>query len=273
MMDFNDSLKKRLVDSISLFLLVATVAIVICIVGVIRNGGNMHGKMWRGGDAQIPSIVVDGKGEVMAKPDVAAITLTIESSLATQADSAKAVDAKAAAVIAMAKDKGIAEKDIKTESYNSYPKYSSDRVCYERMGAPCGIVGDYKIIGYTVSQTMTLKVRNIENVEMITSEINKIGVTSMSGPNFEVDDPDGLKAEARKQAIAEARAKAEVLAKDLGVKLGDIISFSEGGTVPMYYGAKAEAMGMGGDGDSSVPSITTGEQKIISNVSITYEIR
>ena len=269
MIDFNDLQKKRLVDSISLFLLVATVAIAVCTVGAIRGRG-MHDRRMGGGE-NISSIMVSGEGEMVAKPDVAAVSVTLESSLTTQADSAKEVDTKAASITDMLKAKGIDESDIKTESYNSYPKYSNGTVCAQYIGAPCR-VEDQKILGYTVSQTLSVKIRDISSVESVIAEINKIGVSSMSGPNFEVDKPESVQAEARKMAIEDARAKAEVLAKDLGVRLVRIISFNENGNVPMYYSAKAEDSVAGG-APESVPTLPTGEQKITSNVSITYEIR
>ncbi len=222
------------------------------------------------GGENIPSIVVSGKGEMVAKPDIAAVYVTLESSLATQAESAKEVDTKSATIVDMLKDKGIDEKDIKTENYNSYPKYSSGTVCAQYIGAPCR-VEDQKIIGYTVNQTFSVKIRDIASVESIVAEINKIGVSSMSGPNFEVDKPEVVQADARKMAIEDARAKAEVLAKDLGVRLGRIISFNESGNTPMYFSAKAEDAN--GGAPASNPTLPTGEQKITSDVSITYEIR
>ena len=82
-----------------------------------------------------------------------------------------------------------------------------------------------------------------------------------------------FKAEARKEAIVNAQSKAETLAKDLGVTLVRITSFSESGNYPgpIYYAKSTEAFGMGGD--NSAPEVPSGENRIVSNVTLTYEIR
>jgi uncharacterized protein YggE len=96
----------------------------------------------------------------------------------------------------------------------------------------------------------------------------------MSGPNFTIDKEDVLKEQARKMAIDEAKEKAEKLSKDLGVKLVRIVSFSEnngGYGMPMYYDKEMSAVSSAGR--APAPELPTGENKIISNVTITYEIR
>ncbi len=118
-----------------------------------------------------------------------------------------------------------------------------------------------------------IKIRNIADAGKVLSAIGTTGVSDISGLNFEVDDQDAKVREARKIAIDDAREQAKQLAKDLGVKLSDIVSFNESGNypTPMYY-AKDMAMGMGGANESA-PQLPTGESKITSNVTITYEIK
>ena len=219
-------------------------------------------------------ITLSGHGEVQAVPDIASIYFSVESSKATQNASSDEVNVKMGRILELLKTSGIEEKDIKTDNYNSYPKYSYPEPCpiYINETTPPCRTGESKIIGYTVSQSVTMKVRKVDDASKVFDGINKIGVMNMSGPNFTVDDEDGLKAEARKKAIDDARKKAEVLAKDLGVRLGRISNFSENGNYfPMYYG-KAEMMAA----DSATPApsqIPKGENTITSDVTITYEIR
>jgi hypothetical protein len=98
------------------------------------------------------------------------------------------------------------------------------------------------------------------------------GVSNLSGPNFSLDNPDAVQAQARKLAIDDAKAKAEVLAQDLGVSLGKVTSFSEGGNyaVPMMY----NSMAGGATAKAPAPAvIPAGVNTITSDVTITYEIR
>ena len=108
----------------------------------------------------------------------------------------------------------------------------------------------------------------------IVQGIGAVGVSEISGPNFSIENEDKLKETARKMAIDEAKAKAKILSHDLGVRLVRIVNFSENGNYPIMYANKGIAMM-----DSAVsepaasPELPTGENKIISNVTITYEIR
>jgi uncharacterized protein len=228
------------------------------------------------GSSEANTITLSGHGEVQAVPDIAGIYFTVESSKATQAAASEEVNTKMAKVLELLKTSGIEEKDIKTEGYNSYPKYSNPEICpmyYDQRAImpPCRS-GESKITGYTVSQSVNVKVRKVDDASKVFDGINKIGVMNMSGPNLTIDDEDALKAEARKKAIEDAKTKAEALADDLGVRLGRIASFSEGGGYGGVYYAKAEMMSS--DAGAPAPSIIPkGENTISSDVTITYEIR
>ncbi len=224
------------------------------------------------------TITVTGHGEVTAVPDLATIYFTVESSKDTQKAAGEEVNGKVKNILAFLKDNDIADKDIKTDAYNSYPKYSQQRPCPVYYGAPVDVapceVGESKIIGYTVSQSITVKIRKIDDsLSTVIDGINKFGVTNMNGPSMTIDKQDDLKVEARKKAIDEAKKKAKVLAKDLGVRLGDVTSFSEnGGGYPMYF-AKSEVMMDSAAGSAPTPELPKGENTISSDITIVYEIK
>jgi uncharacterized protein YggE len=227
------------------------------------------------GSSDTHTITLSGHGEVNAAPDIASVSLTIESSASPQSAASDVVNTKTAKILEFLKSSGIDEKDIKTDNYSSYPKYSYPQPCpvYANGTMPPCRESESKIVGYTVSQNITVKIRKADDVSSITDGINKIGVTSMYGPNFTFDDPDKLEADARKEAIKDAHDKAETLAKDLGVHLGRIVSYSEGGYGgPMYY-AKDAVMAESRAGSAPAPSIPKGENTLTSDVSITYEIK
>ncbi|MFA6300878.1 MAG: SIMPL domain-containing protein [Candidatus Paceibacterota bacterium] len=226
-----------------------------------------------GGGAPASNVMsFDGKGEVTASPDLATISLTIRENAKVMKDAQDKVTAKETAVLDFLNKSGIDKKDIKTESYNSYPKYDYGSPCYG-YGAPCP-QSIPKIIGYEVSEYISVKVHDLTKAGDVVQGIGNIGISEINGPDFSIEKEDQLKEQARQMAIDEAKAKAKILAKDLGVQLVRIVGFSENGNypTPMYEKSMMAADSIGATATPS-PTLPTGENKITSNVTITYEIR
>ncbi len=215
------------------------------------------------------TIMVSGEGEVLTKPDIASFSFTVEKEslnvAEAQSGSAKIVND----ILAELKKLGVAEKDIKTLGYNIYPRYEYPK---EAVYSYYPSSGERVLAGYVVSQTIEVKVRKIADAGKIISSIGELGATNLSGLSFSVDKEEEFTAEARKKAIDNARSKAEILAKDLSVTLVRITSFSESGNYPgpIYYTKSMEASGMGG---GVTPDMPSGENRVVSNVTLTYEIR
>lgn len=226
----------------------------------------------------VSSINVDGTGSAVSMPDVATFSFTVSEMAKTVVDAQTKATAKTNSVLKSVRDQGVADKDISTESYNINPHYD-----YQTAMCPAnssGVVsycpgGKSVLTGYDVSQSIQIKVRDLAKAGAILTSVGSLGVQNVNGLNFSVDEPAKVQAEARNKAITDAKSKADLLAKQLGVRLTRVISFSEntgGYPRPMMYSA---VMGKGG-ADSvtpAAPEIPTGEQKVTSNVSITYEIR
>ncbi len=118
-----------------------------------------------------------------------------------------------------------------------------------------------------------MKIRAVDTANDIRTGLANIGIANISGPNFSIDDQDTLNAEARAKAIDDAKSKAQLLAHQLGVRLYRITSFSENGSgYPMMYAAK-DMMAGSTPTAAPAPELPKGENKITSNVTITYEIR
>lgn len=217
-------------------------------------------------------IALSGEGKVSARPDVAKISATIlienKSLKAAQDENSK----KSNALTDYLKSQGIAEKDIKTSGYNIYPQYSYPRPCYS--GA-CPLENQQpKIIGYQVRNSYEITIRDLSKTGEILSGVVGAGANEVGGISFTIDKPEQLKAEARKKAIEDAEAKAKILAKDLGKRVGGIVNFSEGGYgAPPIYFSEAQALGKSGGGYAPAPSIQPGENEITVTVSITYEFK
>lgn len=225
-----------------------------------------------GGGAPASSIVsFEGKGEVSAAPDIATISFTLRETQKELRNAQDKVTTKEKAALAFLDTQKIDQKDIKTESYSSYPKYDYGTPCYGGVGIPCR-QDVPKLLGYEVSEHISVKIRDLAKPGEIVKGLGTAGVSEISGPNFSIENEDQLKAQARKIAIDDARVKAKVLAKDLGVSLVRIVNFSENGNYPMMYASKGVTM-MDSATSAPAPELPTGENKITSNVTITYEIR
>ncbi|HRH26790.1 MAG TPA: SIMPL domain-containing protein [Parcubacteria group bacterium] len=220
-------------------------------------------------------ISVNGTGEVLAVPDVASFSFSVVEEGKTVKDAQDKATKKINSILEAVEALGVDKKDIKTTSYNSYPKYEyTQGACSMNYCPP----GKQVLTGYEVNQSVTVKVRDTEKAGEALTKVGELGAGNISGLDFVVDDLEKVKAEAREKAVADAKAKAKILSKTLGVRLDTIVNFYENGdgAYPIMYrsemSADAKVMNMAGSA-SVAPSLPTGENKIVSNVTITYEVK
>ena len=216
------------------------------------------------------TITVSDTGEIYAKPDLALTTFSVVNEAKTVAEAMSENAKKMNAVIDSVKKQGVEDEDIKTINFNIYPRYEYQREGMEVYSYPAG---RRVLVGYEVTQSLEVKIRDMTKIGEILQGATDAGANQVGELQFTIDKQDELKAQAREEAIKKAKAKAEELASQLGIKLTRIVNFSEGVSVPYYYDyALKEAVGMGGEPAPS-PQIETGENKISVTVTITYEIR
>lgn len=205
-------------------------------------------------------ITVQGKGEQFVIPDVAVFTFQVlEEGKDVSVAQAKATE-KNNTAISYLKEKGIEAKDIKTVGYNADPKYNYNQ-------------SNPVLVGYTVSQVISVKVRNVEKAGDILAGIGSLGVSNISGLTFTTDDDTVIKAKARALAISNAQENAERLAKELGVKLDGVAGFYEDTNPSPYYGREDMYAGAMMDKKVAVPQIELGQNKVTVNVNVTYRIK
>lgn len=215
------------------------------------------------------SFSVTGEGKVTAIPDIAQFTFSVitqggKDIAALQKENTD----KTNKAITFLKAQNIDAKDIKTTSYNLEPRYQyydCDRI----MGSvePCP---PPEIVGYTITQTVSVKIRDFTKIGTIFSGVVDNGANSVSSLSFTIDDPTAVENQARDEAIAQARGKAELVAKAGGFRVGRLISIEEG-YQPFYgYG-----LGGGTKAESVVPApiIEPGSQEVTINVTLRYEIQ
>lgn len=250
-------------QSISFALLILSFFLVTKIVSEIKTMRFIGSSL-----SQQSHISVQGKGEVVGIPDLATFSFSVTEESLVVKDAQDVAAKQMNAVLSYLKTNGIEEKDITTAGYRIYPRYDYG-VTSSLYPRP---QGKQTLAAYVVSQSVTVKIRNLEDAGKLLGGIGELGATNISGLTFDFDDRDSLVKEARDKAIVEARAEAKKLSKSLGVRLVRIVSYSEGGNYPRFY-AQATAEAVFDGGGSVVPDIPVGEDKITSNVTITYEIK
>lgn len=207
-------------------------------------------------------ISVSGEGKVFVKPDIGQVTVSIKREAKTVAEAQKQATDAGNSVLNFLKSKSVEEKDIRTVGYTINPLYDY----IERRGSV--------FRGYEVRQSLEVKIRNLDAAGDILSGVADKGANEVGGLSFTTEDPKKIQEAARSKAIADAKDKAVKLARELGVTLGDIITFNEfgGGYPPPIYYSKATE-GMGGGVMAPAPDIPVGQNETAISVTIVYEIK
>lgn len=255
-------------------LIASLTLVVVALVGLtmVFGGPDRDSKSFTTPD---PVLRVSGTGEVTASPDIARFTYSISKDAATIAEARNTVATTGNDLIKKLKDAGIAEKDIKTESISTYPKYenrSTGGKCPE--GMACPVAYNSVVVGYTVTNTFSVKVRNLDNVSKIAELLTNAKIFTLNGPDFSIDDQQAINDQAQALAITDAKKQAGILAEQLGVRLGKIVDFQvdsgAGSPIPMYDRAMMASAPME---KSIAPELPTGDTKITSHVTISFRIR
>jgi uncharacterized protein YggE len=164
-------------------------------------------------------IVVVGEGEATVKPDLALLSLAVMRE-APSASDALTLDSKAMSdVIAALKASGIADRDLQTSGVQINPHY-------EYINQPDGSQ-TAKLIGYQVTNTITVRLRDLSKTGEIIDKSVSLGVNQGGSITFTNDDPKATLTEARKKAIADAIDRAKTLTEAAGVKLGQVVEISD----------------------------------------------
>jgi len=251
---------------IALIIVLAVLALFL-----LTQTANIAGNIGRSANPATDTITVQGDGQATLPPDVARISFTVENTKTVIADAQDATTKQANAAIEYVKSQGIADKDVKTLSYDISPQYSYPNPCAPGTACPL-YIGSPKIIGYQVSETIQVTMRDLAKVGAMLGGLGKLSVQNVSGPAFALDDSTAGYDAARADAINKAKSQASLLAKQLGIRLGKIVNFSEssgGYAYPMY----AMGAGVADSKSAPTPDVPTGENTYNASVSITYEIR
>jgi uncharacterized protein YggE len=202
---------------------------------------------------------INATGEVTRVPDVAIITAGVSSRAATATGALQDTADRMQRVLAALKRAGVADRDIQTSNVSLNPEYR-----YPQNQAP-------QLIGYAASNNVTVRFRDIRSSGRILDALVSQGANQINGPSLTIDKPEGALDEARAKAIAVGRARADLYARGLGMRVVRVVAVNESGgnypvppPMPMY--ARAER-------SDAATSIQPGEQKLQVTLSMTFELQ
>jgi uncharacterized protein YggE len=197
-------------------------------------------------------VTVTGEATVAVAPDTAVIRVGVTSAAKTAREASDANGKQMTAVLAAIKDAGIAARDIQTSRLSLQPQYDPNRS------------GTARLLGFQATNQITVNIRDIDKLAGIIDQAIAAGANEMSGLEFVVSEQSKLLDQARDDAIADARRKAERYAKAAGVKLGAVTSISEEGSSPPPRLMQAMRAG--------AAPVAPGEQTLRAVVSVSFEI-
>ena len=221
------------------------------------------------------SFGVTAEGKVVAVPDIAAFSFSVvtEGGNDLAALQKANTDKINKAIDYVKKEGGVDEKDIKTSAYQIQPRHQNYNCVSGRVCPPA------QIVGYTVSQTVDVKVRDFAKVGSLLSGVVENGANTVSQLQFTLDDPMKAQAEAKGEAIRRAREQAETIAENGGFRLGKLLSVEEGGMGgPIPYASYGKGGGEMMAADTAMvrqaaPAIEPGSQDVTVQVTLRYEIK
>jgi uncharacterized protein YggE len=163
-------------------------------------------------------LTVNGSAQVEAVPDLATVTAGVETQGATAADALRANSAAMEGVLTALASAKVARADVQTSELSINPLLDNP----QDGSAP-------RVTGYQASNMVTVKVRDVATLGAIIDAVTGAGANRLYGVGFDVADPKPVLDKARQEAVADARHQAELFATAAGVKLGAVLSISEGG--------------------------------------------
>ncbi len=218
---------------------------------------DVPGVALRASEGTSTGLTVLGVGTARARPDQAVVRLGVETGGETLAAALNENNRRASAVLAVLKERGVAEEDIQTAAFQIQIEEPRDPQTGRRIGPPV----------YRVIHMYTVIFRDLDRVGEGVDAAVAAGANRVEGIAFRIGNPDRLAMEARRRAVEDAKARAQTLASGLGAQLGRIVSVTETAIpqpVPMARAALAEA--------ATVP-VAAGELEITVQVQVTWELR
>jgi len=207
-------------------------------------------------------ISVTGTGEASGSPDVAFVEMGVDARSEEIEDAVEQANTAVADITAALVDLGVDEEDIQTSNFNVFQdeRFDDEGQVSQRI--------------FRVQNTLRVRVTAIDMVGEVLDAGLSNGANQIYGLSFGIDDPQSLQDEARIDAIRDARRKAEMIAEELGVELGDPIYVSDGNFVsPSPIPVRLQGTAVDEAFAGGAPPISEGQLQVTSSVSVIFEIR
>ena len=202
---------------------------------------------------------VNAAGEVTRVPDLAIITAGVVTRASSAGSAMQQAAQRMSRVRAALKAAGVEDRDIQTSNVSLSPDY-----VYEQNKTP-------RITGYSASNQLTVRFRDIARAGPILDALVQEGANQISGPSLTIEKPEPALDEARAKAVANGRARAELYARSLGLRVVRVVSVNESGG---YYAPPPPAPVMMAERSGAAnTSIEAGEQKLQVNLAMTFELQ
>ena len=199
------------------------------------------------------TVTLTGEATVGVAPDTAVIRIGVIRQEKTAREAGEANARQMTSVLAAIKASGIAERDIQTSRLSLQPQYDPNKG------------GTARLTGFQATNQVTVRIRDIDSLPTVLDRAIGAGANEMSGIEFVVSEQSKLLDQARDDAIADARRKAELYASAAGAKVGQVVSISEEGPAPPQP-RPMQAVRAG-----AVP-VAPGEQTLRAIVSVSYQL-
>lgn len=198
-------------------------------------------------------VTVIGRGEASARPDTAHVSIGVQTEAPTAQEALAQNNEQMTAIIARLRELGIADPDIQTSNFSIYPRHDNETS---------------NVIGYVVSHSVTVTIRNLDQAGMLLDQVVQLGANRINGISFSVDNPEAYFDIARANAMTDARRKAEQLASLAGAQLGPVLIIDEtsSGSPPLRSPVPETAP------VADVP-IEPGEQQFRVQIQVTFELQ
>lgn len=202
---------------------------------------------------------VEGQGNASAAPDQTTISFGVTKSSSSVSDAQTQTNSTIKSILENLKDLSISDKDIRTTNYSVNPNYDFN--------------AGRRITGYTVTQNIEMKIKKIENTNKAIDSITAGGANLVGQIRFGFSDKSKalLEEKARKEAVDNAKQRAQSIAKVTGVRLGKIINVSENEADDPRFFPLSAGRDVGGAPEEET-EIPVGESSIKTNITLTYEI-